>query len=208
MRKSTLSTLLFLLLLGACKPAGEEPAQPGADAPSSDASPTEAPVEAVSILRPDVEAEADVVTPAQSYEATIGFPDGGSEIDADALDVLQEVVASQQFALATPIILRTHSDSAGSDEANARASEARGLAVAEWLIQAGADPERIDVVVFGEQNPIAPNALANGAPNEAGRAANRRVEIEILPLVADAAKETSSGASPSKTSPSEASDKP
>ena len=126
------------------------------------------------------------VAPVESFEAVIGFPGGGSELDADAIDTLQEVAASEQFALATPIILRAHSDSAGSDAANERASEARGLAVAEWLIQAGADPERIDVIVFGEQNPVAPNALPDSTPNEEGRAANRRVEIEILPLAGEA----------------------
>ena len=34
---------------------------------------------------------------------------------------------------------------------------------------------------MGEQNPIAPNALPDGSPNEAGRASNRRVEIDISP---------------------------
>ena len=72
-------------------------------------------------------------------------------------------------------------DAGGSDEINARASEARGLAVAEWMIERGVDPNRIDVIVFGEQNPIEPNALPDGSPNEEGRALNRRVEVLIVP---------------------------
>ncbi len=39
---------------------------------------------------------------------------------------------------------------------------------------------RIEVIALGEQNPIEPNALPDGAPNEAGRAANRRVELSVL----------------------------
>jgi len=70
-------------------------------------------------------------------------------------------------------------DAGGNYKANVDASEARGLAVAAWLINRGVDESRISVIAFGEQNPIEPNAKADGAPNEAGRAANRRVEMEI-----------------------------
>ncbi|MEM1052934.1 MAG: OmpA family protein [Pseudomonadota bacterium] len=143
--------------------------------------------EPASILRPDIAAETAVEegTLTESFTAVIGFPSGGSELDADALAELEQVRASTQFTQTGAIILRAHGDSAGSDVANERASEARGLAVAEWLIAAGAEPRRIDVIVFGEQNPTLPNAMPDGSPNEAGRAANRRVEIEILAPPAD-----------------------
>lgn len=164
-------------LLAACKPATEETAT----VQEPEASPVPAD-EQVSILRPDVEAETEKADEPSvaSFTATIGFPEGGTDLDADALEVLEQVKSSEQFASSAAIILRTHSDSAGSDAVNERASEARGLAVAQWLIAAGADPRRIDVIVFGEQNPAQPNALEDGSPNEGGRAANRRVEIEIL----------------------------
>ena len=41
------------------------------------------------------------------------------------------------------------------------------------------EEERIEIVAFGEQNPVEPNALPDGSPNEEGRAANRRVEVTI-----------------------------
>lgn len=188
MRTTFALPLACILLLGACNSESQEAAPPEDAQLEPAASPTP---DAVSILRPDVEAETAPAPPSESFTATIGFPAGGSELDADALDVLQEVAASEQFARSAPIILRAHSDSAGSDAVNERASEARGLAVAQWLIQAGADAQRIDVIVFGEQNPLEPNALPDSTPNEAGRAANRRVEIEILPLVAGATEEAS-----------------
>jgi len=37
------------------------------------------------------------------------------------------------------------------------------------------------IVAFGEQNPIAPNALPDGTPDLAGRAKNRRVELAVAP---------------------------
>ncbi|UAB78359.1 OmpA family protein [Erythrobacter sp. SCSIO 43205] len=183
---------ICLLLLSACQTESEEPAPPQ--------EPVAQPTEAVSILRPDVAVPDEVIASSKGYSTTIGFPDGGSELDADAIAALEEVAASEQFANDTPIILRAHSDSAGSDAVNARASEARGLAVAEWLINAGAKADRIDVIVFGEQNPAEPNALPDGAPNKAGRAANRRVEIEILPLTTQG-DEAESAPEPSPSEP-------
>jgi len=139
------------------------------------------PSEAVSILRADIEQPEVEAPPLEPLNATIGFPEGGNDLDEAALTVLDEVITSEQFALGGPIVLRAHSDSAGSDAANERASEARGLAVAQWLVTAGVDSRRIDVIVFGEQNPVEPNALPDGTPNEAGRAINRRVEVLIVP---------------------------
>lgn len=175
-----LFALVITLALAACRPA-DEPAPEPSSAPDQDEALEQTP-EPVSILRPDVEAETQMpdMAPDQSFTATIGFPDGGSDLDADALAALEKVKASEQFSQTGAIILGAHSDSGGSDVVNERAAEERGLAVAQWLIAAGAEPRRIDVIVFGEQNPAQPNALADGSPNEAGRALNRRVEIEIL----------------------------
>ena len=60
-----------------------------------------------------------------------------------------------------------------------RASQERAEAVRDWMIENGIADERITIIAFGEQNPAAPNALPDGSPNEEGRAANRRVEIEV-----------------------------
>ncbi len=175
MQKS-LAALAMIGLLAACG------GPPEGDSMSDDvAAPSPSPDEPVSILRPDVEQPAQEAEPVEPLNVTIGFPGGGTELDADAVAALEEVVATPQYASGAPIVLRAHSDSGGSDEANADASQARGLAVAAWLIEKGVDEDRIDVIVFGEQNPIDPNALPDGSPNEAGRAANRRVEVLIVP---------------------------
>jgi len=52
----------------------------------------------------------------------------------------------------------------------------RAVAVQQVLAAAGLDDERIGAMGFGEYHPIAPNK-----PNKKGNAANRRVEIWIVP---------------------------
>ncbi|NJR13501.1 MAG: OmpA family protein [Phyllobacteriaceae bacterium] len=70
-----------------------------------------------------------------------------------------------------------HTDSTGSDAYNLDLSQRRALSVANYLSQVGQiDGRRFAVAGFGEQQPIASNAT------DSGRAANRRVEIQISPL--------------------------
>lgn len=156
-------------------PEAEQP-----EAPAAKAAPDSAPTQTVSILRPEIETlGSEGETPIGPLAVTIGFPDGGNVLDADAVAALETVLKSEQLALGQTITLASHSDSAGTDAANIRASEKRGLAVAQWLIDQGVDADRITVIAFGEQNPLAPNALPDGSANETGRAANRRVEILV-----------------------------
>lgn len=182
----TLSIALLTVLVGCNtepgKPAQPEPSAPETATPETGAGETSPDAaETVSILRPDVEAELETTPEAslENFTITIGFPDAGSDLDGEAIAALEQVIASEQIAKGLPITLGAHSDAAGSDQANEKAAEARGLAVAQWLIEQGVDPERINLVVFGEQNPVEPNAMPDGSPNEAGRAANRRVEITV-----------------------------
>lgn len=67
-------------------------------------------------------------------------------------------------------------DSTGSEEYNLDLSQRRALAVADYLSSRGVQPARIATRGFGEAEPIATNET------DAGRAANRRVEIKIVPV--------------------------
>ncbi len=187
--QSIIAACAALGLLAACdsRPASE-------DTSPEDTTASPKPEEPVSILRPDVEKPDLPPPPLEPLNAVIGFPDGGTDLDAGAVAALETVLASEQLSSGAPIVLRAHSDSGGTDEANADASEARGLAVAGWLIEKGVAEERIDVIVFGEQNPVEPNALPDGSANEAGRAANRRVEVLIVPPAAANAEPAASQA--------------
>ncbi len=64
-----------------------------------------------------------------------------------------------------------HTDSQGNDEYNLGLSERRAQAVADYLIAHGANADNITVKGYGETQPVADNGT------EAGRAANRRVEL-------------------------------
>lgn len=71
-----------------------------------------------------------------------------------------------------------HTDSTGSDAYNQGLSERRAQSVASYLTARGVQPARIATRGYGESAPIATNAT------DAGRAANRRVEIKVVPVTA------------------------
>ena len=126
--------------------------------------------------------------PLAPLDGRIGFPEGGAELSESATADLDTLLQSPQMEAGGPIVLRAHSDAGGPGDANERASQARGEAVRDYLVENGIDEDRITIIAFGEQNPIAPNAKPDGTPNEQGRAANRRVEVHIaLPGAAEEA---------------------
>lgn len=194
--RAAIIALASILSLSACQANTEDQSANEPEVVQESPPPTGEPTETVSILRSDIEQPPLPDQPVSSFELTVGFPEGGDDLDEQALEALAEIASSEQIAMGGPIVLRAHSDSAGSDNANARAAEARGLAVAGWLVDQGIDDDRIDVIVFGEQNPIEPNALPDGSPNEEGRALNRRVEVLVLvpaPTVEAATESVESG---------------
>lgn len=77
----------------------------------------------------------------------------------------------------TLILIKGYADSTGTATGNQRISEKRALTVAHYLIESGISTRRIVVVGYGQDDPIASNATAKG------RAQNRRVLIELRPLV-------------------------
>ncbi len=165
------------------EPAPIEGAEPGD--PTATASPSPAPTAstppAVSIIRDDAAPETEEIElPVQPVEVTLPFPNG-SDLSASAERRLVGLMNQRAIDEDWPVILAGHTDSGGNDQANMRASRARAEAVAAWLVERGVDDDRIKVIAFGEQNPIAPNALPDGSPNEQGRRTNRRVEIRIAP---------------------------
>ncbi|RYG11003.1 MAG: hypothetical protein EON96_15865 [Caulobacteraceae bacterium] len=69
-----------------------------------------------------------------------------------------------------------HTDSSGGDAINQPLSERRAVSVADALIRAGVQRERLYVAGNSSRNPVASNATPEG------RAQNRRVEILIRPF--------------------------
>ena len=72
------------------------------------------------------------------------------------------------------VYVEGHADDTGDDAYNLSLSRARAASVRDLLIQGGVDSRRLVIDAFGESRP-----RASGI-DEAARAANRRVELEIL----------------------------
>lgn len=135
-----------------------------------------------SIIREDVRNEVEeppedvVEVPAR---LTVGFPEGGAELSPAAMLSLDEFVTDEMVAGDAVFHLWGHSDSRGGEAPNRRAAQARAEAVADWLVERGIASERLVIISLGADNPVAPNANLDGSDNEAGQAANRRVEILV-----------------------------
>ncbi len=76
----------------------------------------------------------------------------------------------------TVIEVAGHTDSTGSDDYNMSLSQRRAQSVATYLGSRGVSGQRLLTVGGGEAYPIASN------DTEQGRAANRRVELTIVPV--------------------------
>lgn len=74
------------------------------------------------------------------------------------------------------VLIAGHTDSVGDPRSNQLLSEARAGSVRDWLADAsGISPTRFAIQGYGDTRPKASNQT------EAGRAANRRVEITLVP---------------------------
>jgi len=84
-------------------------------------------------------------------------------------------LASKLGSLNLEVIIAVgHTDSVGSDAYNQKLSVRRAEAVKSYLVGKGVDEKRVYTEGKGEKQPVATNSTA------AGRAQNRRVEIEVV----------------------------
>ena len=173
MRRSLKFTGLMIaavgsLALSACKVERDEP-QPSP-------TPSESPR---SIFQED--GGEPVVTPTRlpPLETTLSFADGTDELTEAVRAELATILDSPQIAQGGLIVLRGHSDLGGEEADPVEASRIRAEAVRDFMTEAGIEEDRIEIIAFGGQNPLKPNALPDGTPNEEGRAANRRVEVTV-----------------------------
>lgn len=86
------------------------------------------------------------------------------------LNEVAEVLKSNQNI---QVRIEGHTDSQGGEEYNLDLSDRRAQSVVDYLVDQGVSRSRMTAKGFGESRPIESNAT------EAGRAANRRVEIHI-----------------------------
>jgi outer membrane protein OmpA-like peptidoglycan-associated protein len=108
--------------------------------------------------------------------ANVTFATDQADLRPEFFDVLSGVALVLEEYDRTLVDVVGHTDSTGSDVYNQRLSEERADAVARYLEVNGVDPTRIGTAGAGESLP----AASNDTP--AGRQANRRVELNLVPL--------------------------
>ena len=108
---------------------------------------------------------------------SIKFRPNGSELLADiesdtVLDALLDILKKRTEI--RRIRIEAHTDNRGDPANNKRVAAARATTVAKWLVDHGIDKFRIVTEGIGGDRPVDTNET------EAGRAANRRIEIRIV----------------------------
>ncbi len=98
------------------------------------------------------------------------------DIQPQFVPTLNEIAQTLRAYPSTMIDVYGHTDSTGTEAYNQTLSERRAQAVANYLIAQGISSARIATRGYGELQPIASNET------EEGRAANRRVELRIVPV--------------------------
>lgn len=104
----------------------------------------------------------------------LSFDSGKTMIKSDYLPLLNDVVGVLMANHSVHVTIEGYTDSQGSEEGNQSISEARAKSVYDYFISKGVDADRLDYKGFGEKNPVADNATAEG------RKKNRRVELRPM----------------------------
>jgi outer membrane protein OmpA-like peptidoglycan-associated protein len=108
----------------------------------------------------------------------VTFAVDSANIDAGFRNTLDQVATTLTQYEKTYVDVLGHTDSTGSDAYNQGLSERRASSVAGYLSSRGVQSARLATRGYGESQPKASNL------DEAGRAANRRVEIRLVPVTA------------------------
>ncbi|GGI54168.1 outer membrane protein OmpA [Oxalicibacterium solurbis] len=136
---------------------------PGCDGALVAAAPASAPVVAPVPTSEKVTFAADAFF---DFDKAVLKPDGKAKLDD---------LASKLNGLNLEVIIAVgHTDSIGPDAYNQKLSVRRAEAVKSYLVGKGVDAKRVYTEGKGEKQPVATNKTA------AGRAQNRRVEIEVV----------------------------
>lgn len=111
--------------------------------------------------------------PAPQERFTLRFETGGSQLTAESMNELTDILARATARAGGEIVVTGHTDSVGSLEANDALSRRRAAAIRELLIQRGFDAARVEAVGRGEREPAVPTADNVAEPQ------NRRAEIVV-----------------------------
>ena len=125
--------------------------------------------------------EVDKASARLTYTVTIDDTNGNFKLGSAKLpeearakidDLIAKVKADPQGAY---FEIEGYTDSTGDPVVNKKLGEARAQAVRDYLYQQHQIPlHRMNVISYGEENPVAPNKTKDG------RAQNRRIVIKVL----------------------------
>ncbi len=156
-----------------CDPDLVKKAAPPAPAPA----PTPAPAPVVPApVAPPAPAPAAIVpvTEKVTLAADVLFDFDKSVVKPEGQAKLNDLVDKLKTVNLEVIIAIGHTDGIGSVAYNQRLSVRRAEAVKKYLVSKGIEPNRIYTEGKGKKQPVADNKTS------AGRAKNRRVEIEVV----------------------------
>jgi outer membrane protein OmpA-like peptidoglycan-associated protein len=120
------------------------------------------------------EVTEEVQNELNEYAKTINFDTGKSSITEDSQEALEAILTILDEYPNARFTVEGHTDSVGRAESNKKLSNDRATAVYDYLKSNGVSSSRLEVKGFGEEKPIADNNT------KAGRAKNRRVEINLI----------------------------
>jgi outer membrane protein OmpA-like peptidoglycan-associated protein len=105
----------------------------------------------------------------------IQFAYSKAELDTDAMEVLDKVVAQlYKEPVGTVIEVSAHTDSNGTALGNMAVTQARADVVRNYLLSQGINAAQVKAQGYGSALPVA------GNDTDAGRKQNRRIEITVL----------------------------
>ncbi len=109
-----------------------------------------------------------------TFDSGILFDFDSDALRSEARANLADLAASLDEYEGTRVLVVGHTDGRGTDAYNQGLSERRAGAARTYLLSQGLTPDRVEAVGRGESEPVADNET------DAGRQANRRVEVAIF----------------------------
>jgi outer membrane protein OmpA-like peptidoglycan-associated protein len=121
----------------------------------------------------EVKYSDEITNKISSKSYSIQFETGSAVIKPESYKMLDDILSSAVVAEGLKVGVYGHTDNVGNSAANQKLSEERAKSVRSYLVSKGLPEDRIEVKGFGDTQPIADNASADG------KAKNRRVEIVL-----------------------------
>ncbi len=109
-----------------------------------------------------------------TFDSGILFGFDSYQLTPKAQENIREMAQTLKKYEDTNILIEGHTDDVGKESYNQQLSERRAKAVADYAKSIGVSASRITTRGYGEDQPVSENTT------EAGRSANRRVEVAIF----------------------------